>query len=165
MLLALMVLYLGSLFAAGAYCEYKIRTIKRELTHTLSSFIMPGVDADGKPTPSEMALVVDEVGKVLGAQIAIQIKARLMQEASVGARLQNRVTEGIVQDLATESNPLLGAVMARFPSLRKMAAKHPEAAMQVLGLVQGALSGNVKGGGPLGNGDNGASVQERLKKM
>jgi hypothetical protein len=161
MIITLFVLWIISLFSAGAYCEYKIRKIKSDIAGSAAKFIAPGVDAEGKPTPSELALIVDEIGRTLGSQIAIQIQARLMQQAGVHKRLQNQATEGIVQDLATEQNPLLGAVLDRFPSLRKMAAKHPEAAMQVLGLVQGALAGRDGGGGPLGGkGSNPANGQD-----
>lgn len=160
-LLLVTVLFLSGL----AYCEWRLRVIQRSLVSAFIKFASPGEDAGtGEATASELSLVVGEVGKVLGAQIAIQIQARLMQQAGVAKRMENQAAEGIVQDLVNEQNPLMGAVLSRFPSLRKMAAKHPDAALQILSVVQGALAGAQPGGGALGGGKNGErSIQGRLK--
>ena len=159
-------LLVSILFLSGlAYFEWRVRSVQRSVVSAFVKFASPGEDAaTGRATPSELSLVVGEVGKVLGAEIAIQIQARLMQQAGVSKRMENQATEGIVQDLVNEQSPLMGAVLARFPSLRKMAAKHPDAALQVLGLVQGAMAGGQPGAGALGGGKNGdRTVQSRIK--
>jgi len=68
--------------------------------------------------------------------IARSLKASAMQELSKNARLENNLKEALATDIINSNNPILGAILDQFPTVKKYIVKHPELIGQLLAWLQ-----------------------------
>lgn len=88
---------------------------------------------EGKP--SELAVISDEISKVLAHRIVERLRSAFMTESSHIQRQENSLKEDVVGDLATSENPLAGMLLDQLPSVKKRLARNPSALPALLGLL------------------------------
>jgi hypothetical protein len=116
--------------------------------------------APDENTPSEFARLVDNASQVLASRLVQTAKSTFMGLQSGQARLDQAVQGDLVQDLASQANPLVGAVLSSFPALRKRVAKSPEVLPLVLDLVNKLRSGPGNDGNNQGKFDFGSELKK-----
>jgi hypothetical protein len=94
----------------------------------LSQFLQPA--ADGGPSP--LATIASALIQQGSKSVAAEIKTSLMGQIS-GVQ---RGLEGIEGDVMVDSNPLIGALVGQFPSVKKRLLKNPALLQFILGLAQ-----------------------------
>ena len=114
------------------------------------------VSSPGPDQPSPAALVTDQVAQVLASRLASQLKATLMGTESGISRNQ----AAIETELMAGSNPVLGAVLANFPGIRKRLTKNPGLAPLVQAAAEKFLAGVGKNGS---NHQDGGSIKSPFK--
>jgi hypothetical protein len=84
---------------------------------------------------SPFALVVENASKLAGRTIAMEVKAILMNRASVSSRQES----GIIADLATDAinakSPMIGAFLDMVPTLKKRLTKNPALMESLIGMI------------------------------
>jgi len=115
---------------AVSYAVYRV------LSQKLADFLT----APDESTPSPFAQAVDSIAVTFAQRFTASLKASLLGMASVDKRNEQRLQDDIVQDVATQANPMIGMLLQQFPQLRKRLAKNPE-------LIETALAYFNKGAG------------------
>lgn len=124
-LLALILTSLVALICLVVYGYKRVTGVYNDIR----AFITP--ESEGKLSP--LAQTTQAVSEVLARTMVAQFKTTFMGLQSAQVRGQKAIEGDIVEDMATQSNPLLGALMSQFPTLRKTLRRNP-------GLVDQALA-------------------------
>jgi len=110
-----------ALFVLFAVVFIKIARVYREL----QGFIKPGKDNEGKDTPSPLAMVVSTTADMIARSLVAQIKSTFMGKQSGEVRGEQAVVGDIAFDAIGQVNPVVGAVLNSFPSLKKTLKRNP----------------------------------------
>lgn len=125
----ILIIGLLALYVA-AYRKYLAE--KRELLLTLKLYFEPQ-DAE---TPSQFALLTEVVSERLAQKLVHTMKASFMGMQSVDAKNAGRLESDLLQDVASQQNPALGAILGAYPAVARRLAKNPS----LLPLVQSLMS-------------------------
>jgi len=115
----------GSVLIAGlVVLAVLLRSLNRQkqaLLLTLRLYFEP----PDEETPSQFALLTDTLSQQLASKLIVTLKSSFMGMQSVDAKNQARLQGDLVQDLATQKNPMLGALLESFPAIQRRLAKNP----------------------------------------
>lgn len=152
-LAVILTLCIGVFIICGLVDRYYQRAEDRIWAFTASE--------EGKP--SQLAIISDEIAKVLAHRIVERIRSAFMTESSHIQRQENAIKEDVVTDLTSAQSPLAGMLLDQLPSVKKRLARNPSALPALLGLLSHL---NLGGGGSaqLSNPDNGSSAFGDLAK-
>lgn len=121
----------------------------------LRAFVTP--PAEGEPSP--LATLALGVSDMIASSLMAKIKASLMQNKSAEVRGENAIEGELAIDLATQTNPIVGALLQQFPALRKMAKKNPAL---VDAVVQRFIAGKFGGNTPAPSNNNHSNAQVKM---
>ena len=113
LILAVLTLQLAFFLMAGA--------VIRSIYANFRAFISPA----GENQPSALAQTVSAGADMLARSIIALAKATFMGKQSGQVRGEQAVMSDIVQDVATQANPLLGGLLTQFPALSKTLKRNP----------------------------------------
>lgn len=151
--IALFVLYPVILMAvAWLVIRRAVRNTRREVEGALRGFLEPS----GEGQPSPLALTAQAFARMLAEEVKASISGAMMGQASALSKQLAAGEQDVMMDMAGKQNPLIGALLAFSPSLRKRVAKNPYAAMALSSLDLSKIMGG--GGGSGGNGKHPASA-------
>lgn len=128
---------------------------KRALLETLRLYFEP----PDEETPSQFAQLTDAVGQQFSSKLITTLKASFMGMQSVDAKNQARLQGDLVQDLATQKNPMLGALLESFPAIQRRLAKNPSLTPVVEQMIA-KMTQAGKDKQPKGNNDFAQRVKE-----
>jgi hypothetical protein len=118
-------------FSLKRYAEAKQADIERRLIETIADY----VNSPDPKTPSKLALIVHQLGLVIGSSAAQSLRASLSQESSALTHVAN----GAIDQLQGQQNPILallsGGKRGKGSAIIKLA-----------GMLQGMLGSNNHGG-------------------
>ena len=111
--------------------------------------------------PSEFAQVTEQIAAQFADKAVTQVKMSFLGQQSVEARNAKRLEGDLAMDLASQSSPLIGALLSSFPAVAKRLQKNPELLPVAQGLIEKFMSkqGNNPAPAPMvlpqnnGNGD------------
>jgi len=121
LLLAVILLTNVALFATVAIAFFKFFKVYTQTKDLLASFFTPA--SEGEATP--FAQLVANSGDILAGAIVARLKAQIMAGKSGEVRGENAVEGELAVDLASQANPIVGALIQQFPGLRRLAKKNP----------------------------------------
>lgn len=145
LLSALIIGIFGALFAVKLYVDRQ----KRAFTSILQSYF----EAPDSETPSQFALVTEAISERFAQKLVASLKSSFMGMQSVDAKNMARLEGDVMQDVAGQQNPMLGAILSSFPAVSKRLAKNPalyplvQAAMAKLATGAGGATGKSVGNG------------------
>jgi hypothetical protein len=130
------------LLAILSYFLYSIFNVYR----TIKAFLTP----TEKDKPSPVALVWESACSMLSRALMAGLRMTFLNKASADSRAASAIDSAIIQDSTDAANPIAGAILNRFPSLKKTLTRNPgllDMAISRLGLFgskgsPGAASGN-----------------------
>lgn len=106
-----------AIFALIVYAFVKIGRVYRDFI----AFVTP--EADGKPSP--LALTASGMSDMLARSLVASVKTTFMGIQSGANRAEAAEQAELAVDVASQSNPLIGAVVTQFPALKKALKKNP----------------------------------------
>jgi len=109
-----------SLLVGALYLVY--RAALRRLLIFGKSWTEPGDD----DTPSPLAQLTDQIAVTFAQRMTGSLKGAFLGMQSVDKRNEQRLQQDLVQDTATNINPLLGAILTQYPAVGRRLAKNPE---------------------------------------
>ena len=125
-----------SVFVAGVvvlfigYTAYQRE--KREFIHSLRAYF----ESSNPDTPSQFAMLTEILSERFSQKLVNSLKSSFMGQQSVDAKNIQRLEGDLVQDLAGQQSPILGAILNSYPAVAKRLAKNPS----LLPLVQSLMS-------------------------
>jgi len=111
----------------------------RRLASKLTDFLRSWTEPADKDTPSPLAQLADQFAVILAQRFTGSLKGAFLGMQSVDKRNEQRLQADMVQDTASNINPLLGAILTQYPAVGRRLAKNPE----LLGLAAQYLSKGV----------------------
>ena len=124
---------------AGAVFLY-LRGEKQKLVSQITTFFT----APAPDTLSPFALTMDNIGNQFGKHIVGHIKTSFMGLASVDSRNQKAIEGELITGAAESQSPVLAAILANFPGIRKRLTKNPSLAPMVLEAASKIFAGGKK---------------------
>lgn len=112
-------------------------------------------EAPNAETPSQFALLTEVVSERFSQKMVASLKSSFMGMQSVDAKNVGRLESDLLQDVASQQNPALGAILGAYPAVARRLAKNPS----LLPLVQNIMA-KVGAGGTGNNEQHSVSSQD-----
>lgn len=126
----------------------RVSQYKAQFTAYLQSFF----NSPSENEPSEFAKLTTVLIDQLSQRVVMQFKTVLMGVESVQARKAQAVNAALIEDSITNQNPVIGGLLATFPSLAKVLGKNPQGLAAIMSLAGGMGKGNNGGNHPESSG-------------
>jgi len=150
-LLALILLAMIAGGIAGISVYRRVRAVYAELR----AFVTPM----GENQPSPAAQTVEAASDILARALVARAKTTFMGIQSGAARAERGIEGDIAEGAIGAASPMLGAVLAAFPALRKTLRRNPG----LVDLALAKLGGMGKGSAPGALAGSGNGSQSRFK--
>ena len=124
MIIALILAALGIIFGQFAclFIVFKVFTAQKAALME----VLRGYFETGDPgTPSEFASFVSILADTFSSKLCASLKSTFMAGESSSKRTEKSIETALALDMAGQASPLVGAVLASFPSLGKLINKNP----------------------------------------
>ena len=139
-----------AVFLSGFILLFIVRSVYEREKRAFLFMLRAYFESQEPGEKSQFAAFIDILSETFAQKMVMTLKTTFMGMQSVDRRNEQRLETDLVKDMASQENPLIGALLNQFPAVARRIAKNPE----LMGLAMNMLANKGKAAAAITGGGN-----------